>query len=220
MKTKFFLEGHYRLTLDHIQPKEAKPTNRIHLKFAMLLVDDEMKQAPTPIRKVFELISDAELEIPKALLATKIKGIDVEIFPTPPTAKTVPILVTLNSCVLRDIQIHRLKKGEVKLFFSVGIAWDSKVWKWGGDNVFLDCFAKFHESQGMLLDESEADESLSAPPPTTEAHLTDPDSVGSLARDLRTNHRPNPLEAAPGLRTMKLMPRSKRGRGRNARVHV
>src|SRR4029077_16619907 len=139
MKTKFFLEGFYKVRLDHIQPKEAKPANRIHLKFAMLLVPDEMQQAPTQVRRVFELISDTELEIPKATLATKLKGLDIEIFPTPPTSKKVPVLVTLNSCILRDIGIQRFKT-DVRLCFSVGIAWDRNVWKWGGDQVFMECF--------------------------------------------------------------------------------
>jgi hypothetical protein len=200
MKTKFFLDGHYKLRLDHIQPKEAKPSNRIHLKFAMLLLPDEMKAAPTQVRKAFEIIENTELEIPSIPIATEIKGVDIEIYPTPPTAKSVPINITLVSCVLRDIRIHRLVKGEIRLHFSVGITWDRKVWKWGGDLVFMECFAKFYQSQTTLLDESEADESLQAPP--------DADVV-ALAAELNTPDLPGIETANPSRRA-----KSKGGRGR------
>jgi hypothetical protein len=124
---------------------------------------EEMKQAPTQVRKVFELIADTELEMPKALLVTKIPGIDIELFPTPPISKRVPILVTLSSCILRDIQMSRTgvkSKGEIRLFFSVGISWDTTVWRWAGDMVFMECFAKFHQSQSQFFDDHPADEEI------------------------------------------------------------
>lgn len=218
MKTRFSLAGHYRLRLDHIQPKEAKPVNRIHLNFGMLLIEDEMSQAPTQIRKVYQLISDPELEIPKAMIATKIKGIDIEIFPTPPVTKSVPVLVTLSNCILRDIQIHRLKKGEVKLYFSVGIAWDTAVWRWGGEQVFMECFAKFFESQSTLLDESEADESLNQPPAATQLHASDPSRTESLALSLAQPEEKSRLAGGPPSAEDPLKARSKRGRPRNMKL--
>jgi len=218
MKTKFFLDGHYKLRLDHIQPKEAKPSNRIHLKFAMLLLPDEMKAAPTQVRKAFEIIENTELEIPSIPIATKIKGVDIEIYPTPPTAKSVPINITLVSCVLRDIRIHRLVKGEIRLHFSVGITWDRKVWKWGGDLAFMECFAKFYQSQTTLLDESEADESLESPPPDAaqvEAAAAD------LAPELPGIQTSNPSKRAKSKRgsgrTLKFPPPKK---GRNSHAHA
>lgn len=181
----------------------------------MLLVPDEMKAAPTQVRRAFELIENTELEIPSIPIATKIKGVDIEIYPTPPTTKSVPVNITLVSCVLRDIRIHRLVKGEVRLHFSVGITWDRKVWKWGGDLAFMECFAKFYESQTTLLDESSADDSLEAPDPT---------QVDALAADLHpelpgvTSNPPQRAKSKRGSgRTLKFPPPK---RGRNSHAHV
>lgn len=217
MKTKFFLEGHYRVRLDHIQPKEAKPHNRIHLKFAMLLTEEEMKQAPTNIRKTYALISDQELEMPKAMIATKLKGIDIEIFATPPVSKKVPLIATLTNCILRDILIHRLTKGEIRMFFSVGIAFDRAVWKWCGNQVFMDCFAKFAQSQSAMFDEDPADETLH----DDETGSGRDDELDELAADLNDGksaaagdpvHGPDPLlSPLHGVQQMAVTRRKKRG---------
>lgn len=190
------------------------------MKFAMLLLPDERgnvpASAPTQVRKAFELIQNTELEIPSIPIATKIKGVDIEIYPTPPTAKSVPINITLANCVLRDIRIHRLTKGEIRLHFSVGISWDRKVWKWGGDLAFMEFFAKFYESQTTLLDESKADESLE--PPLPDAAQVEA-AAADLAPDLPglTTNPKRRAKKSGRARTLKLMPPPK---GKNSRAHV
>jgi hypothetical protein len=195
----------------------------------MLLLPEEMEHAPTQVRRVYQLISDTELEIPKATLATKLKGIDIEIFPTPPTSKKVPVLVTLSSCILRDIGIQRFKT-DVRLCFSVGISWDRNVWKWGGDQVFLECFAKFHQSQTALFDENEADESLSDPEAADkkvdaylgDAHADAPESRETPSADpLGASSKKNRGRARQGTKRTKALPfLSGRGRSKNSRPHA
>jgi hypothetical protein len=188
MREKFFQEGNYKLRLDDIKPKEAKPHNRIHLNFSMpLRIDpkdaagDDLKYAPTRIRRLAEIVSNIDLNCPRIPITTKLPGIDIEIFPTPPTSKTVPVLVCLSNAIVRDIEIDRSKKGEIRLYFSLGIAWDTSVWKWGGKQIFMDCFAKFSQSQSELFDDNPADEAISKPASASE------EAVEDLARDLGTD---------------------------------
>jgi hypothetical protein len=87
----------------------------------------------------------------------------------------------LSNAIVRDIEIDRSKKGEIRLYFSLGIAWDTSVWKWGGKQIFMDCFAKFSQSQSELFDDNPADEAISKPASASE------EAVEDLARDLGTD---------------------------------
>jgi hypothetical protein len=157
MREKFFQEGHYKLRLDDIKPKQAKIHNRIHLNCSMLLLEDDLRHAPTKIRRIWEIVSNPELDTVKIAVTSKLTGMDIEIYPTPPTAKSVPLLICLSNTILRDIEVHRRLKGETRLYFSIGIAWDTAVWKWGGKQFSMDCFAKFSQSQTELFDDNKAD---------------------------------------------------------------
>jgi hypothetical protein len=217
MREKFFQEGSYKLRLDDIKPKEAKPHNRIHLNFSMpLRIDpkdpagDDLKYAPTRIRRLAEIVSNIDLNCPRIPITTKLPGIDIEIFATPPTSKTVPLVVCLSNSIVRDIEIDRSKKGEIRLYFSLGIAWDTSVWKWGGKQVFMDCFAKFSQSQSELFDDNAADEAISKPASASA------DPVEQLARDLGTDAPEAPQ--SPLIDPLQADPKPRRGRARKMKV--
>jgi hypothetical protein len=184
MREKFFQEGHYKLRLDDIKPKQAKPHNRIHLNCSMLLLEEDLRYAPTKIRRVWEIVSNPELDTVKIAITSKLAGMDVEIFPTPPTSKSVPLLISLTNTILRDIEVHRRLKGEIRLYFSIGMAWDTAVWKWGGKQFSMDCFAKFSQSQTELFDDNPADQAIQ---PSEERERLRGVEVDSLARELGTN---------------------------------
>lgn len=184
MREKFFQEGHYKLRLDDIKPKQAKPHNRIHLCCSMLLLEEDLRHAPTKIRRVWEIVSNPELDTVKIAVTSKLTGMDIEIYPTPPTAKSVPLLVCLSNTILRDIEVHRRLKGEIRLYFSIGLAWDSAVWKWGGKQFSMDCFAKFSQSQTEMFDDNPADQAIA---PSEERERLRGVEVDSLAHELGTN---------------------------------
>lgn len=206
MREKFFEEGHYKLRLDHIQPKEAKPHNRIHLNCSMPLLEDDLKHAPTKIRRLAEIVANIELDTSKILLTTKLPGIDIEIFPTPPTAKTVPVIICLTNCILRDLQLNRSKKGELRLYFAIGIAWDTGVWKWGGKQFSMDCFAKFSKSQTELFDDHPADQAITQP---------SAEQVEALAQELAGNRPASPQ--TPLIDPLEADSKRKRGHVRKSR---
>lgn len=183
MREKFFQEGHYKLRLDDIRPKQAKPHNRIHLNCSMLLLEDDLRHAPTKIRRVWEVVSNPELDTVKIAITSKLTGMDIEIYPTPPTAKSVPLLICLSNTILRDIEVHRRLKGEIRLYFSIGLAWDTAVWKWGGKQFSMDCFAKFSQSQTEMFDDNPADQTIASP----EAERLRTVEVEDLAAQLGTN---------------------------------
>jgi hypothetical protein len=185
MREKFFQEGHYKLRLDDIRPKDAKPHNRIHLNCSMLLTEDDLKHAPTKVRRVWEIVSNPELDTVKIAITSKLKGMDLEIFPTPPVSQKVPLLVCLSNCILRDIEVHRRLKGEIRLYFSLGLAFDSGVWKWGGKQFAMDCFVKFSQSQSELFaDDNPADQAI---PPSAERERLREAEIDDLATPLGTN---------------------------------
>jgi hypothetical protein len=203
--------------LEFVQPREAKPRNRIHLLFSMLLTGHDLEDAPTHVRRVADMVAKQELDIPKVPIATKIKGIDIEIFATPPS-KTTPLQVAMSNCILRDLVVARsggksAAKGELRLFFSVGISFDKKVWKWSADAFTYDCFAKFTQSQSEMFDESEADEQI-APPPAVELSA---EQAHSLA-ERPGNESDEPLLRGPDplMGPLRDMPKPRRGRPKNA----
>jgi hypothetical protein len=183
MREKFFEVGHYKLRLDDIRPKDAKPHSRIHLNCSMLLTEEDLKHAPTKIRRVWEIVANPQLDAVKIAITSKLKGMDLEVYPTPPHSGKVPLLVCLSNCILRDIEVHRRLKGEIRLYFSLGIAFDSAVWKWGGKQVFMDCFAKFSQSQTEMFDDNPADQVIASP----EAERLRSVQVEDLAAQLGTN---------------------------------
>jgi hypothetical protein len=184
MREKFFQEGHYKLRLDDIRLKDAKPVNRIHLNCSMLLTEEDLKHAPTKIRRVWEIVANPELDAVKIAITSKLKGMDLEIFAIPPTSKNVPLLVALSNCILRDIEVHRRLKGEIRLYFTLGIPFDSAVWKWGGKQFTMDCFAKFSQSQSELFDDNAADQAIE---PSRERERLAVAAVEDLAAQLGTN---------------------------------
>jgi hypothetical protein len=152
MREKFFQEGNYRLTLDDIRAREAKPKNRIELDCSMLLERDDLKHAPTRIRRVWEIVSNPELDTIKIEITSSVKAIDVEMFATPPDGKT-PLVICLSNCTIGDLEVHRQRSGEIRLNFSIELDFSSAVWTWAGKQAFMDCFARFSESQTELFDE-------------------------------------------------------------------
>jgi hypothetical protein len=163
MREKFFTKGIYLLRLDDIRPKEAKPNKRIHLNCSMVLTEDEIEHGPTRIRRVWEIVANPQLDTFHVPISSQLKGIEIETYPTLPSPGT-PLLVSIKNSILRDIRIDREKvsekEWEVRLRFSLGISWDSAIWKWGEDYVFFDCYAKFSQSQAELFDDHEADREI------------------------------------------------------------
>jgi len=182
MSERFFNKGSYQLRLDDIRPKEAKPAKRIHLNCSMALSEDDLEFAPSRIRRIWEIVANPKLDTFRIPMSSQLKGIDIEIFAIEPT-KNTPLVVCLSGCILRDIHLDREKvdtEWEVRLNFSVGITWDSAVWKWGEKYVFMECFAKFSQSQAELFDENDADANIERPDSPAEV-------VEQLAKDLGTN---------------------------------
>ena len=218
MREKFFQEGHYKLRLDDIKPKQAKPHNRIHLNCSMLLLEDDLRHAPTKIRRVWEIVSNPELDTVKIAITSKLTGMDIEIYPTPPTAKSVPLLICLSNTILRDIEVHRRLKGEIRLYFSIGLAWDSAVWKWGGKQFSMDCFATFSQSQTELFDDNPADQAIA---PSEERERLRGVEVEDLGHELGTS-APASLET-PGidpLRAEGSFDPNKRGKGKGRKLRT
>jgi hypothetical protein len=202
MREKFFSKGSYQLRLDDIRPRDAKPHKRIHLNCSMALDGENEQQiaaAPTRIRRVWEIVANSQLDVFKVPLSTQLKGIDIEMFACDPTGqeKKVPLLVAISNAILRDIHLDREKidekHWETRLYFSVGISWDSKVWKWGAEYVFMECFAKFSQSQGEFFDENEAD-FAPAPIASAEAERLKTVEVEELAKEIAP-HAPEPAQA-------------------------
>src|SRR5580704_612420 len=166
MREKFFNKGSYLLRLDDIRPKEAKPNKRIHLNCSMELTEDEVQQAPTRIRRVWEIVANPQLDTFHVPISSQLKGIEIELFPTMPE-KDTPTLLCIKNSILRDIRIDREKVDEknwtTRLCFSLGISWDSNVWKWGEDYVFMECYAQFSQSQSELFDDNPADAVIATP---------------------------------------------------------
>jgi len=185
MSERFFNKGSYQLRLDDIRPKEAKPAKRIHLNCSMALSEDDLEFAPSRIRRIWEIVANPKLDTFRIPMSSQLKGIDIEIFAIEPT-KNTPLVVCLSGCILRDIHLDREKvdtEWEVRLNFSVGITWDSAVWKWGEKYVFMECFAKFSQSQAELFDDNPADAAIATP----EAQRLRGAEVDDLAKDLGTN---------------------------------
>lgn len=186
MSEKFFQKGSYLLRLDDIRPREAKPNKRIHLNCSMVLSEDDISAAPTQIRRVWEIVANPKLDTFHVPISSQMKGIEIELYPTEPYEKT-PLLVAIKNTILRDIRIDREKldekNWEVRLRFSLGIQWDTAVWKWGEDYVFLECFARFSQSQAELFDDNPADAVIATP----ETERLRGVEVEDLARDLGTN---------------------------------
>jgi hypothetical protein len=186
MREKFFTKGSYLLRLDDIRPKEAKPNKRIHLNCSMVLTEDEIEHAPTRIRRVWEIVANPQLDTFHVPISSQLKGIEIETYPSLPAPGT-PLLVSIKNSILRDIRIDREKvsekEWEVRLRFSLGISWDSAIWKWGEDYVFLDCYAKFSQSQAELFDDHEADREIE---PSAEVQRLRIAEVEELAGELGT----------------------------------
>ena len=186
MREKFFSKGSYLLRLDDIRPREAKPNKRIHLNCSMELTEDEVQQAPTRIRRVWEIVANPQLDTFHVPISSQLKGIEIELFPTMPE-KDTPTLLCIKNSILRDIRIDREKVDEknwtTRLCFSLGISWDSNVWKWGEDYVFMECYAQFSQSQSELFDDNPADAVIATP----EAERLRNAQVEDLAAQLGTN---------------------------------
>ena len=198
MREKFFQKGSYLLRLDDIRPREAKPNKRIHLNCSMVLEEDTIEHAPTRIRRVWEIVANPQLDTFHVPISSQLKGIEIELFPSLPAAG-VPVLICIKNSILRDIRIDREKvsekEWEVRLRFSLGISWDSAVWKWGEDYVFLDCYAKFSQSQAELFDDNEADREISRAPSEEVERLRGVE-VEALGRELALNAPDAPQIAA------------------------
>jgi hypothetical protein len=186
MREKFFTKGTYLLRLDDIRPKEAKPNKRIHLNCSMVLTEDEIEHAPTRIRRVWEIVANPQLDTFHVPISSQLKGIEIETYPSLPLPGT-PLLVSIKNSILRDIRIDREKvdekEWEVRLRFSLGISWDSAIWKWGEDYIFIDCYAKFSQSQAELFDDHEADQQIE---PSAEVQRLRMVEVEELAGELGT----------------------------------
>jgi len=212
MREKFFTKGSYLLRLDDIRPREAKPNKRIHLNCSMELTEDMMQHAPTRIRRVWEIVANPQLDTFHVPISSQLKGIEIELFPSEPILPNdVPVLVCIKNSILRDIRIDREKVDEknwtTRLCFSLGISWDSNVWKWGEDYVFMECYAQFSQSQSELFDDNPADAVIATP----EAERLRNAEVEDLAAQLGTN-APE-VTQAPGidpLRTDTETPRRRR----------
>jgi hypothetical protein len=187
MREKFFQKGSYRLRLDDIKPREAKPHKRIHLNCSMVLTETNLDYAPTRIRRVWEIVANPQLDTFRVAISSQLKGIDIEMFQEDPADKHVPLVVCLSNCILRDIHLDREKvdekNWEVRLNFSLGISWDKSVWMWGEEYVFLECYAKFSQSQSELFDENEADREIT-PAPSEERERLRGVEVEVLGREL------------------------------------
>src|SRR5882762_6825863 len=113
MREKFFQKGSYKLRLDDIKPREAKPHKRIHVNCSMVLTENELDYAPTRIRRVWEIVANPQLDTFKVAISSQLKGIDIEMFAGDPTDnKKVPLLVCISNCILRDIHLDREKVDE------------------------------------------------------------------------------------------------------------
>jgi hypothetical protein len=227
MREKFFTKGSYLLRLDDIRPKEAKPNKRIHLNCSMVLTEDEIEHAPTRIRRVWEIVANPQLDTFHVPISSQLKGIEIETYPSLPGPGT-PLLVSIKNSILRDIRIDREKvsekEWEVRLRFSLGISWDSAIWKWGEDYVFLDCYAKFSQSQAELFDDHEADQVIE---PSAEVQRVRTVEVEELAgelgtRPVETRETPaiDPLRAAQVLTAGVIANTEKPRRGRPKKVKV
>jgi hypothetical protein len=188
MREKFFQKGAYLLRLDDIRPREAKPNKRIHINCSMELTEGEISHAPTRIRRVWEIVANPQLDTFHVPISSQLKGIEIELFATEPILPNdVPVLLCIKNSILRDIRIDREKVDEknwsTRLRFSLGISWDSNVWKWGEDYVFMECYAKFSQSQSELFDDNPADEVIATP----EAERLRTVEVEDLASQLGTN---------------------------------
>lgn len=201
MREKFFQKGSYLLRLDDIRPKEAKPNKRIHLNCSMVLEESTIEHAPTRIKRVWEIVANPQLDTFHVPISSQLKGIEIELFrslPLPLPAEPVPLLICIKNSILRDIRIDREKvsekEWEVRLRFSLGISWDSAVWKWGEDYVYLDCYAKFSQSQAELFDDNEADREIARSP---EAERLRGVEIDELAGELGT--RPAEAPETPAI---------------------
>lgn len=134
----------------------------------MVLDEQNIVHAPTRIRRVWEIVANPQLDTFHVPISSQLKGIEIELFPSLPAADGVPLLVAIKNSILRDIRVNREKvdekEWEVRLRFSLGISWDSAVWKWGEDYVFLESYAKFSQSQAELFDDNEADQEIERAP--------------------------------------------------------
>lgn len=178
----------------------------------MPLEEDDLRFAPTRIRRVWEIVANPQLDAFRVPISTQLKGIDIEMFATEPANKHVPLLVCISNCILRDIHINREKvtetEWETRLYFSVGISWDSGVWKWGEHYVFMECFAKFSQSQGEMFDDNPADVPIATP----EAERLRTAEVEDLAKQLGTNVPA--LSGSPGIDPLRADAEAKTRRGR------
>jgi hypothetical protein len=216
MREKFFQKGSYLLRLDDIRPREAKPNKRIHLNCSMVLTEDEIEHAPTRIRRVWEIVANPQLDTFHVPISSQLKGIEIELFPSLPGPGT-PLLICIKNSILRDIRIDREKvsekEWEVRLRFSLGISWDSAVWKWGEDYVFLDCYAKFSQSQAELFDDNEADREIARSP---EAERLRGVEVEDLAGELGT--KPADVPETPAIDPLLTDAKPKRGRPKKLKL--
>ena len=216
MREKFFQKGSYLLRLDDIRPREAKPNKRIHLNCSMVLTEDEIEHAPTRIRRVWEIVANPQLDTFHVPISSQLKGIEIELFPSLPEKHT-PLLICIKNSILRDIRIDREKvsekEWEVRLRFSLGISWDSAVWKWGEDYVFLDCYAKFSQSQAELFDDNEADREIARSP---EAERLRGVEVEDLAGELGT--KPADVPETPAIDPLLTDAKPKRGRPKKLKL--
>lgn len=146
-----------------------------------------MDHAPTRIRRVWEIVANPQLDTFHVPISSQLKGIEIELFPSL-TERGIepPLLVCIKNSILRDIRIDREKVDEktwaTRLRFSLGISWDSAVWKWGEDYVYMESYAKFSQSQSELFDENPADEVIATP----EAERLRNVETEELARELGT----------------------------------
>lgn len=218
MREKFFTKGSYLLRLDDIRPKEAKPAKRIHLNCSMVLDENEVEQAPTRIRRVWEIVANPNLDTFHVPISSQLKGIEIELYPSLPT-KDVPLLVAIKNSILRDIRLDREKvsekEWEVRLRFSLGISWDSAVWQWGEDYVFMECYAKFSQSQADLFDDNEADQAIE---PSAEVQRLRGVEVEELAGELGTKPQDAPQIVAIDPLAHDAAAKPKRGRPKKLKL--
>ena len=216
MREKFFQKGSYLLRLDDIRPREAKPNKRIHLNCSMVLEDDTIEHAPTRIRRVWEIVANPQLDTFHVPISSQLKGIEIELFPSLPL-KDVPLLVAIKNSILRDIRLDREKvsekEWEVRLRFSLGISWDGAVWKWGEDYVFLECYAKFSQSQADLFDDNEADREIARSPEVERLRSVE---VEDLAGELGT--KPVETPETPAIDPLLSDAKPKRGRAKKMKL--
>lgn len=217
MSEKFFQKGRYLLRLDNIRPIEAKPAKRIHLNCSMPVTVEDIDHAPTRIRKVWEIVSNPKLDCFRIPISSQLKGIDIDLFHHDGTDAAE--LIAIRNSILRDIHVDREKidqtTWQVRLHFSLGIGWNDAVWHWGGEFIFLECYAKFSQSQGEMFDDNPADEQASqtASPEVERLRTVE---VEDLAKDLGTNP-PAPAQT-PGTDPLLITPPGTKRRGRPRKV--